>query len=100
MSLTHSVDRNAIARFCERWQVCELALFGSAVRDDLRSDSDVDVMVTFAPDAPWSLWDLSAMRDELKDIFRRPVDLVEKRAIKNPFRRRQILNYCEVIHAA
>jgi len=47
------IDR--IAEFCRRWKITELALFGSVLRDDFRPDSDVDVLVTFAPDAPWSL---------------------------------------------
>jgi predicted nucleotidyltransferase len=93
-------NRDQIADFCRRWRICELALFGSAVRKDFSPHSDVDVLVTFDELAPWSLWDLTAMRDELVDIFGRPVDLVEKRAIKNPYRRRQILGCYEVIHAA
>jgi uncharacterized protein len=40
-----------IADFCDRWQVVEFSLFGSILRDDFRPDSDVDVMVEFAPDA-------------------------------------------------
>ena len=47
----------AITDFCRRWMITEFALFGSVLRDDFRPDSDVDVLVTFAPDAPWSYWD-------------------------------------------
>lgn len=94
------VDRHRITDFCRRWSVTELALFGSVVRDDFRPDSDVDVLVTFEPEAPWSLWDLSAMRQELAEIFGRDVDLVEKKGLRNPFRRHAILSSQRLIYAA
>ncbi|HEY9421393.1 MAG TPA: nucleotidyltransferase family protein [Thermoanaerobaculia bacterium] len=94
------IDRDRIADFCRRWKITEFALFGSALRDDFRADSDVDVLVTFEPGAPWSLWDLSRMRIELEEIFGREVDLVEKKALRNPFRRQAILSNQRVIYAA
>jgi hypothetical protein len=66
----------------------------------LRRQAIFDLLVTFAPDAPWSLFDWVVMRDELEAMFHRPVDLVEKSAIRNPFRRRAILNHHQVIYAA
>jgi predicted nucleotidyltransferase len=95
-----TIDRVRVAAFCRHWQIVELALFGSALREDFGADSDVDVLVTFAPGAPWSLWDLVSMRDELKIVFGREVDLVEERAIRNPFRRHAILSTKRVIYAA
>jgi predicted nucleotidyltransferase len=92
------IDR--IAEFCRRWKITELALFGSVLRDDFRPDSDVDVLVTFAPDAPWSLYEWADMMDELKAIFGREVDLVEKDGLRNPFRRHAILSTRQVIYAA
>lgn len=94
------IDSNRITDFCRRWRITELALFGSAIRDDFRPESDVDVLVTFEPDAPWTLWDLSRMRMELEEIFGREVDLVEKKALRNPFRRQAILSNQRVIYAA
>jgi uncharacterized protein len=93
-------DRDRLDEFCRRWRIQELALFGSVLRSDFRSDSDVDVLVTFEPEAPWTLWDLSRMRTELKEIFGREVDLVEKKALRNPFRRQAILEGQRVIYAA
>lgn len=93
-------DRERLADFCRRWRITELALFGSVARDDGRPDSDVDVLVTFEPDAPWSLWDLSAMRGELEEMSGRQVDLVEKKALRNPLRRQAILADRRVIYAA
>lgn len=93
-------DPDRIEAFCCKWKVKELALFGSVLRDDFGPDSDVDVLVTFEQDAPWSLLDWHPMMEELKTIFGREVDLVEKRAIKNPWRVYTIFNSYEVIHAA
>lgn len=94
------IDSDRIADFCRRWRIQELALFGSVLRNDFRPDSDVDVLVTFEPDAPWTLWDLSRMRFELEDLFGRKVDLVEKKALRNPFRRSAILADQQVVYAA
>ena len=97
------IPRDQIADFCRRWKIAELALFGSVLRDDFRPDSDVDVLVTFATDAQWSLFDHVDMEDELKEILGRPVDLVNRRGIersRNPFRRKAILESAQVVHAA
>ena len=94
------LNRSRIEEFCRKWRVLEMALFGSVLREDFRPDSDVDVLVTFAADAPWSAFDLVDMEGELKALFGRPVDLVEKRTIRNPFRRHSILTSKQVIYAA
>jgi predicted nucleotidyltransferase len=100
MTQALQIDTQPIADFCRRWKVTEFALFGSILRPDFRPDSDVDVLVTFEPGAPWSLWDLSRMRAELQTLFGREVDLVEKKALRNPYRRRAILSEHRVIYAA
>ena len=94
------IDHQRIAEFCRKWRITEFALFGSVLRDDFGPDSDVDVLVTFALDAPWSLWDLVDIRDELMRVFGRDVDLVSKRALKNPYRRHAILTTRQVVYAA
>jgi predicted nucleotidyltransferase len=98
----HNIDlpEDKIADFCRRWKVVELALFGSVLRDDFGPDSDIDVLITFTPDCGWSLWDLFDMREELKQMFGREIDLVEKEALRNPFRKREILNTYKVVYAA
>lgn len=88
------IPHDAIADFCQRWQVTEFALFGSVLRDDFGPDSDVDVLVAFAPEATHSLFDLVRMEDELRTIFGRSVDLVTRRAVEraaNEWRRKNIL---------
>ena len=94
------IPKDKIADFCRRWKVRELSLFGSAIREDARPDSDIDVLVSFTEDAPWSVFDLIEMTGELKTFFGREVDLVEKEALRNPFRRHSILTNREVIYAA
>jgi len=96
-------DSQRIAEFCRRWKITEFALFGSALRDDFRPDSDVDVLVRYEPGSPRSLADLVHMEDELKAIFGREVDLVDRRAVEsseNYIRRRHILSTAEAIHVA
>jgi predicted nucleotidyltransferase len=95
--------RNQIADFCQRWHIIELALFGSVLRDDFRPDSDLDILVTFAPEANWSLLDHLRMEQELAGLLNRKIDLFTKRAVEqshNWMRRREILNTAQVIYGA
>ena len=97
------IPKAKLAEFCKRWNISEFAFFGSAVRGDFRADSDVDVLVSFQPQANISLFDMVHMQDELRAIFGREVDLVSKRGLmnsRNYLRRRQILESAEVIHVA
>lgn len=89
--------------FCDRWQITEFALFGSVLRDDFRPDSDIDVLVTFAPEAKRGLSETLQMKDELQTLFGRNVDLIVKAAIErseNWLRRKNILESAQVIYAA
>ncbi len=94
------VTPEQITTLCQRWKITEFALFGSILRDDFRPDSDIDVLVTFAPNDGWSLFDLMNLQRELESIVGRPIDLLEKRDLKNPFRRSEILRTHQVIYAA
>ena len=94
--------RQQIAQFCKKWKITEFFLFGSALREDFRADSDVDVLVEFAPDAHHGLFDMVRMENELKEIFGREVDLLTRRSIEtspNYIRRKAILSSAELIHA-
>jgi uncharacterized protein len=79
--------------------VVELALFGSVLHDDFTPESDVDVLVTFVPDAKISLFDMAQLQIELQAIFKRPVDILEKDALRNPYRAVEILGTAQVIYA-
>ena len=87
MSVRIDFSKDKIAVFYRRWRFQELAISGSTLGDDFRPDSDVDVLVVFQEDAKWSLFDHRKAEEELKQIFGREVDLVEKKAIRNSFRR-------------
>ena len=89
-----TIDQAALRAFCDRWRVAALELFGSIIRDDFRPDSDVDILVSFQPDANWGLLDHGSMEDELSGLFGRRVDLVSRRAVErsaNQIRRSSIL---------
>jgi len=94
------VNEEELVRLCLKWRITELALFGSVLRQDFKPGSDVDVLVTFAREAPWSLWDIVTLQAELAQLFGRRVDLLEKQAIRNPFIRREVLTTQVVIYAA
>jgi len=100
MGVQIPIDRTRIEEFCRKWRVKELAIFGSALRDDFGPESDVDVLVELQPDHGLSLYDWVDMIEELKAIFGRKVDLVAKGGLRNPFRRREILRTAEVVYAS
>ncbi|MCY3729003.1 MAG: nucleotidyltransferase family protein [Nitrospira sp.] len=97
------IPRDEIASFCKRWQVTELALFGSVLRDDFGPDSDVDVLARFEEEARHTLFDLDRMEEELTTIFGRKVDLVSWRGVEqsqNYIRRKAILGSAEVVYGS
>jgi uncharacterized protein len=97
------IDLDQIKSFCEKWKITEFSLFGSVLTDEFRPDSDVDVLVTFAEDVHWTLFDLVDMEDELKTILGQEVDLVERVAVvqsSNYIRRKAILSSARTYYAA
>jgi predicted nucleotidyltransferase len=90
---------DGIRALCRQYRVKELALFGSALRDDFRPDSDLDFLVEFQPDARISLFGFSRLQYELEDLTHRRVDLVSKNGLK-PLIRDAILREREILYAA
>src|SRR4051794_10601679 len=81
-----------IEEFCRKYGVAELSLFGSVLRDDFSAESDVDVLIDRDPSQPMTIETYLDMRDELSAMFGgREIDLTQKRLLKNPFRRHEIL---------
>ena len=76
-----------LAKFCRRWSIARLEVFGSALRDDFRPDSDLDLVATYAPQARWSLLDRVRMKLELEAMLGRQVDLLNRRALEKAKRR-------------
>lgn len=97
------IDRAKLASFCTQWHVQELDLLGSALRDDFGPESDVDILVVYAPGAKITLFDEALMEEELKALFGRPVDLLSRRAVEessNYLRRLAILEGAEPLYVA
>ncbi|MDX2241637.1 MAG: nucleotidyltransferase family protein [Leptolyngbyaceae cyanobacterium bins.302] len=97
------LPHDQLTQFCQRWNINELALFGSVLRDDFHPNSDIDVLITFAPNAKRGVFALAQMQEELESIFGRAVDLVSRQAIErsqNPIRRQNILKSAQTIYAA
>lgn len=102
-NLPIDINRDRLSEFCGRWRITELALFGSVLREDFETTSDVDFLVTFDPEARWTLFDMVSMKEELSRIVGREVDLVSRRGIessRNHLRRRAILSSAKVLHVA
>ena len=93
------ISRDEIAAFCRRYQIRELALFGSVLREDFGADSDVDVLIEFEPSARIGLIALARIQRELSALLRRPVDLVTRDGLK-PLIKQSIVDSAEVIYAA
>ncbi len=93
------IDGLSLAEVCRRYGVKELLLFGSAVRGEMRPESDIDIMVEFEPGARIGLIKFESFADELESLAGRRVDLVTKRGMK-PWVRKRVLKDTRVIYAA
>lgn len=97
------ITAEQLADFCRRWQVSELACFGSVLRDDFHADSDIDMLVSYQPTAKRGLFEKIRMQEELSFLLHRDVDLVSKKSVeksRNWLRRKNILDSAEVIYVA
>ena len=102
MNARIALPSDGLTTFCQRWQITELALFGSVLREDFGPDSDVDVLVSFEPRVPHTLLDIVRMQEELSGMLGRKVDLIERTAVeqsRNYIRRKAILQSAETIYA-
>jgi uncharacterized protein len=98
-----NVTPEQLANFCQQYQIQELSIFGSVLREDFRPNSDIDILVTYQPTAKRGLFEKMNLKEELEILFQRKVDLVSKNAIarsRNWIRRQNILNSAEVIYVA
>jgi len=94
-----SFSREEIAGFCQRNGIRRLAFFGSVLGERFGTDSDVDVLVDFQPDAQIGFVSLSRIQRELATLLGRPVDLVPRDGLK-PIIRDAVLSGAEEIYAA
>ena len=94
-----TIPYNQLNKFCRRYQVQRLALFGSVVTDQFRPDSDIDVLLAFDPSAQVTFLTLGRMSRELADLFQRPVDLVLQDGLKPVIREAVLASALEVYAA-
>ena len=92
-----------LAAFCQKWKIKEMSFFGSVLREDFRSDSDIDIIVSFEDNSTWGILELVRMRRELKTLLGREVDLMTKKSIEqshNWIRRQEILGTAQSVYVA
>jgi hypothetical protein len=106
MSVFEKLKKNGIhlsyedvVRICEKYQLSELSIFGSVIRDDFGVYSDVDILISYE-----NVWNNDPFDDlhikwELKELLNREIDVIDKDGLKNPIRRDEILSTREVIYA-
>lgn len=93
----------ALADFCAKWHIAELALFGSVLRQDFRPESDIDVLIRYHDSTVRTLADFLAMQAELEALLGRAVEITEHEALNrstNEWLRRSVLQSARVIYAA
>ena len=96
------VDEVQLNEFCKRWKIAKLELFGSMLVDPSNAQ-DVDLLVTFADEARWGLFEHEHIQNELAGLLGREVDLISRRAIeasRNALRRDAILSSAVPIYVA
>ena len=98
-AVTLDISPEVISEFCRRYQVRELALFGSMLGANHRPDSDIDLLVSFEPAARVTFLTLAKMQRELEALLGRAVDLIPKDGLK-PVIRNQVLATARVLYAA
>ncbi len=78
---------NQIVKYCkDHPSIARLSLFGSALSDTLRQDSDIDLLVEFEPDQTPSLFTIITMEDELASLIGRKTDLRTAQDLSKYFR--------------
>ena len=97
------IQEEQLHKICKKYLIKELALFGSALRDDFTENSDIDLLVEFVPDSGITLFNIVDLRDEFEKLFGREVDIVSKNAVRrsrNFIRKNAILKDYKVIYVS
>ncbi len=80
-----------IKQLCKEYKVRTFSAFGSVTREDFSNDSDIDFVVDFEENDPFKYTDLYfQLKEKLENLFKRQIDLIEERAIKNNFFRKEL----------
>ncbi len=95
------LSSHKLVTFCQHWGITKMALFGSILRDDFRADSDIDLLLTFAPDVRQGLLTLAKIKHDLESRLNRPVDVVPEASVRmseNRIRQQEILSTAQIIY--
>jgi predicted nucleotidyltransferase len=93
------ISKDKLAEFCRKHHIRKLSLFGSALRGELRHESDIDLLVEFDPDHVPGFITLAGMEIELTEVFGRKVDLRTPQELSRYFRD-QVVDAAEVQYDA
>lgn len=96
-----NISTDEIAQFCQHWNIIEMSLFGSVLSDRFHANSDIDILIRFAPSARQGLLTLAKIKHELENSIGREVDIAVKESIENSenwIRRQEILKTAQVIY--
>ena len=96
IDLTHKDLEYIISKY----NVKEISVFGSSIRNDFTSESDVDFLIDFRNSEEISLFDILDIQNYLQNITKRNVDIVEPAALVNPYRRKAIMNSRELLYVS
>jgi len=99
MNVRVQIDREALSGLCRRRGIARPSVFGSALRDDFRPESDVDLLVEFLPGTRIGLFGLAAVERELSEMIGRKVDLRTPHDLSPRFRD-EVLRTAAVQYAA
>src|SRR3989304_975292 len=97
------IQEEKLSEICRRYKINELALFGSAIREDFTGNSDIDLLYVFEENSTHSLFDVAGIKEEFEKLFGKQVDFVSRKAIersRNIYRKKAILENVKVIYAA
>ncbi len=92
------LPEDRIREYCARQPIRRLSLFGSATRNELTPDSDINLLVEYLPDAPVSLFDMGGHLTDLSEIIGRRVDLCTPDGL-SPYIRDEITGSAKLVYA-
>lgn len=98
-----NIKDEQLKEICGKHSIKELAIFGSALREDFTGNSDIDLLYVFEENAKRSLFDIVNIKEEFEKLFGRHVDFVSRNAIersRNIYRKKAILENVKIIYAA
>jgi predicted nucleotidyltransferase len=92
--------KDEIALICRKYGIARLEVFGSAVTDEFRRDSDVDILIDFADEGGSLFHRYFDLKYDLEHLFGREVDVVIAKAMKNPYFIEEVEETKQLVYAA